>query len=330
MLSRFQSKSGADAIALDLPGMDLVAGAIDSHVHCCPHINARTVTVFDAVRQAARARMRAIGLMDVFADTSGLAALACRELGDTGVEVFGGVILEPYVGGLAVASSSCAVDGLWPGDGRALCLPAVPSHQVRGAFRRPRPSLRPRLPRNSRRRRTAGASSGDHRPLYCSGRRLQTATCRRRRLCGWFRRPGGAAPSAFWSLPRIWTAIRPRRSPRKAPIRVRFLRHEPCHSGRSDHDRQGTAPVLTGAALAVAETIRRVGPDRVVLSSDSGSYVLPPPVEAFRELMVMIRSEGFDDDAIRLMTVHNTARLFKVGEGFKRFDELPRATSEGS
>ena len=58
--------------------------------------------------------------------------------------------------------------------------------------------------------------------------------------------------------------------------------------------------------------------------------LLPPPVEAFRELIVMIRSEGFDDDAIRLMTVHNTARLFKVGAGFKRFDELPRATSEGS
>ena len=75
MLSRVQSKSGSDAIALDLPGMDLVAGAIDSHVHCCPHINARTVTVFDAVRQAARAGMRAIGLMDVFANTSGLAAL---------------------------------------------------------------------------------------------------------------------------------------------------------------------------------------------------------------------------------------------------------------
>jgi hypothetical protein len=27
---------------------------------------------------------------------------------------------------------------------------------------------------------------------------------------------------------------------------------------------------------AVAETIRRVGPERVVLSSDSGSHVLPP------------------------------------------------------
>ena len=59
--------------------------------------------------------MRAIGLMDVFANTSGLAALACRELGDLGVEVFGGVILEPYVGGLSVASVEAALSGLWPG-----------------------------------------------------------------------------------------------------------------------------------------------------------------------------------------------------------------------
>src|SRR4051812_22943291 len=117
--------SGTDASALDLPGMDLVADAIDSHVHCCPHINARTVTVFDAVRQAARAGMGAIGLMDVFANTSGFAALACRELGDLGVEVFGGVILEPYVGGLSVASVEAALSmGYGPGTGaRFVSLP---------------------------------------------------------------------------------------------------------------------------------------------------------------------------------------------------------------
>ena len=50
--------------------------------------------------------MRAVGLMDVFANTSGLAALANRELGHLGVEAFGGIILEPYAGGLSRSPAS--------------------------------------------------------------------------------------------------------------------------------------------------------------------------------------------------------------------------------
>ncbi len=33
----------------EYPGMEFLRGAIDSHVHCCPHINLRTVSLFDAV-----------------------------------------------------------------------------------------------------------------------------------------------------------------------------------------------------------------------------------------------------------------------------------------
>lgn len=31
-----------------LPGVELLEGAVDNHVHACPHLNARTVTVFEA------------------------------------------------------------------------------------------------------------------------------------------------------------------------------------------------------------------------------------------------------------------------------------------
>ena len=86
-----------------MPGMEMLRGAIDSHVHCCPHINGRTVSVFEAVRAAAEAGLRGVGLMDVFANSSGLAALAMRELDDLGVEVFGGIILIVDVGlGIAI------------------------------------------------------------------------------------------------------------------------------------------------------------------------------------------------------------------------------------
>ena len=74
-----------------------------------------------------------------------------------------------------------------------------------------------------------------------------------------------------------------------------------------DAERHRFAPVTL---TSVAERIRRVGPESCVISSDSGSYVLPPPIEAFREMIVMIRESGFDDDALRRMTATNPARLF--------------------
>ena len=101
-----------------IAGMERLKGAVDSHVHCCPHINDRTATVFDAARQAAAAGMKGLGLMDVFANTSGLAALAMRELGHLDVDVFGGIILEPYVGGVSARVVATALDmGYGPGTG---------------------------------------------------------------------------------------------------------------------------------------------------------------------------------------------------------------------
>ncbi len=333
MQSRVQNKSGLDAIALDLPGMDLVAGAIDSHVHCCPHINARTVTVFDAVRQAARAGMRAIGLMDVFANTSGFAALACRELGDLGVEVFGGVILEPYVGGLSVASVEAALSmGYGPGTGARFV--SLPCHHTKFVAR------------------SEGRS-----PAYvdaCLGipaeGELPDPLPEIIDLCVATDVVFNTGHLSAAEALRVVSAAR-RRGAERILVPASYLDSDTAEEiasqgaylefgffvmshatqvGQTMIDKERHRFSLVQLS-AVAETIRRVGPDRVVLSSDSGSYVLPPPVEAFRELMVMIRSEGFDDDAIRLMTVHNTARLFKVGEGaLKPFDELPRAASEGS
>ena len=62
----------------------------------------------------------------------------------------------------------------------------------------------------------------------------------------------------------------------------------------------------------VAASIRAAGPEQTILSSDSGSFVLAPPVEAFREWLVMIESAGFDAAAIRRMAADNPARVFKL------------------
>jgi hypothetical protein len=57
--------------------------------------------------------------------------------------------------------------------------------------------------------------------------------------------------------------------------------------------------------------IRAAG-DRCILSSDAGVFLLPPPVEAFREYLLLVQSEGFSDEEIRRMTSTNPAALFGV------------------
>lgn len=67
---------------MELDAIDLT-GRYDNHIHCCPHINARSLNLYDAVQDAEKEKMMAIGLMDNFSVTSGYASLinsVCRIL----------------------------------------------------------------------------------------------------------------------------------------------------------------------------------------------------------------------------------------------------------
>ena len=136
------------------PGAELLIGAVDGHVHACPHLNGRSVDVFEAVEQAAAAGMRAIGLMDNFCSSVGYAALARRRLSHLGVEVFGGVILEPQVGGLSVEVVRAAIGVGYPdGENRHAAdgarFVSLPTHHTRtvaqaeGPMRRTSPPALP-------------------------------------------------------------------------------------------------------------------------------------------------------------------------------------------
>ena len=46
-------------------------GRYDNHIHCCPHINKRSLNIYDAIKDAEKEKMAAIGLMDNFSITSG-------------------------------------------------------------------------------------------------------------------------------------------------------------------------------------------------------------------------------------------------------------------
>ena len=76
----------------------ILRGAIDNHIHCCPHINERSTNIFEVVRYAEKNKMYAIGLMDNFSNTSGYAALVKKFFPKMKLKVFGGLIMEPPSG----------------------------------------------------------------------------------------------------------------------------------------------------------------------------------------------------------------------------------------
>ena len=299
-----------------IPGMELLEGAVDSHVHCCPHINGRTVTVFDAVRQAAAAGLKGIGLMDVFANSSGLAALATRELGHLGVEVFGGIILEPYAGGLSARVVETALDmGYGPGSGARFV--SLPCHHTRfvaesegrgpayvedclaipasGPLPDPLPEIMDRVAERDVVFNT-GHVTGEEAIRVVEEARERGV----QRIL---------APASYFTVDEAKAIA-------GLGAYVEFAFFVMSHATQVgmtmiDAEKHRFAPV---ALDLVAEKISAVGPERTVLSSDSGSFILPPPVEALREWLLMIASEGFPADAIRRMVAGNPAELFKLGE----------------
>lgn len=301
-----------DAMTNTLPGMHLLKGAVDSHIHCAPHMNERTVTAFDAVRQAAAAGMRGIGILDIFGNTSGLAALAMRELGHLGIDVFGGVILEPYVGGVSVRSVEAALKmGYGPGDGaRYISLPCHNTQYIARAEKRspafiegcfavpandPIPDPLPEILDL-----IAAADvvfNTGHLAAYEVVRVIEEARKRGVKRI--------VSPASYFSVDEAraiadlgaWCEF------------AFFVMSHATQVGQtmSDKEKHRFGFVTLDS---VAKKIQAIGPARTILSSDSGSYVLPPPVEAFREFLIMIQSAGFSDDEVRLMSGPNPAAAF--------------------
>lgn len=303
--------SDSDSIGREPPGMEFLRGAIDSHVHCCPHINLRSITLFDAVRAASKAGLRGIGLMDVFANTSGLAALANRELGPLGIEVFGGIILEPYVGGLSVRAVETAL-GMGYGGGGARFV-SLPCHHTafvaRSEGRSPAyiesclaipetGELPDPLPEIIDRCTEAGAVFNLG---HLSGpEAVQLSAAAARRGCA-----SMLVPAAYLEEDEAEAVV-------AAGARLEYSFFVFSHATSIpqtmiDAERHCFPRADFARAVSI---IRRVGSENVVISSDSGTVVLPPPVEALREFIMMLIGCGIGADAIRQMIRDTPGRLF--------------------
>jgi Family of unknown function (DUF6282) len=70
---------------------------------------------------------------------------------------------------------------------------------------------------------------------------------------------------------------------------------------------------IAAASLdGMVERIRAAPAEMVVLSSDCGVSLLPPPVEGLRQFVLLLEAAGLDRESLRPMLHDNPKRLFRV------------------
>lgn len=298
-----------------LPGSELLEGTVDSHVHACPHLNARTVTVFDAVRQAAAAGMHGLGLMDNFCNSAGYAALAMQELGDLGVDVFGGLIMEPPAGGVTLEAVEAAL-GYGYGRGTAARFVSLPTHHTRhiatlerrskiyiesclaipetGDLSDPLPAILDRIVEADVVLNTGHISGPE------AVRLVELAKQRGiQRIL---------APASHYQKDEVSELTK---LGAIAEFSFFFVSHA-TQAGLTHVDAQAhTVPPVSLPSMV--ELIRTATPAKTIVNSDGGVFILPPPVEALREFMLLLESAGLSRDDLRTMSSINPGQLFRVG-----------------
>jgi hypothetical protein len=304
--------SGRDGAGRGLPGADLLIGAADCHAHVCPHINARSIDVFEAVEEAARAGLAGLGLMDNFANSSGLAALAMRRLGHLGVDVWGGLIMEPPAGGVSAEAVRLALAyGYGSGGARFISLPTHHTRHVALIERRspayvetcfaapdnalpdPLPAILDLVAANDVVLNTGHVSGPEAIRLVEAARRSGIARI--------------LVPCSHYDdeVVRAVTTLGA-----YAELSFFFATHA-TQAGLTHVDAEAhTVPSVS--PLRMVELIRAAADERVVLSSDCGVFLLPPPVEGLREFLLLLETFGLSRDALRRMVADNPRALFRV------------------
>jgi hypothetical protein len=294
--------------------MDLLAGAVDAHVHACPHINARRLDVLEAVREAAVAGYAGIGFIDNFANASGYAALAARALPELGLDVFGGLVMEPPAGGVSPAAVRAAL-GYGYGPGQGARFVSFPTHATRHVAR-----LEGRSP--------AHVESCFHVPergplpsavaaiveLVAEADAVlnlgHLSAPEAIRLAEFARERGAErilAPANTFSPGEVVALC-------AAGAHVEFSFFFASHAtqvGLTHVDAEKHAIPFVPAP-EMAERIRAADPARVVLSSDCGSALLPPPVEGLRQFLLLLEACGIEREPLRRAVTETPARLFRV------------------
>lgn len=275
-------------------------GIIDLHYHSGPDVKPRKLNDLELMEQGVALGARAVVIKTHFSPTAGRAALVNQirreKYPNSEFELFGGIALNRSVGGL----NPFALEAELKLGAKVVWLPTVDSENE---FRRAGKSGGIRLVEN-------GRAVPELTPVFALIRDydvcLQTGH-----------------PSSDECFPIVEAA-------RKAGVQKIVVTHPEYHVvGMTlaqqkqlvrDYgvllEREYAQPVgdrFVSNLSSNAEAIREIGPDHIILATDSGQVNTPFWQDAVRESISYYRSAGIVEDDLRIMMVRNPGRMLGIG-----------------
>jgi Family of unknown function (DUF6282) len=279
--------------APDAVAADLLRGSIDIHVHSDPDDRPRSIDAIDVAKLAKTRGMRAIVLKNHYDPTGPLAYVVRKEV--PGIEIFGGVDLNLPVGGInpAAVDHMTKVSGGW---GRFVWMPTFDAeNQVK--------------------------YSNENRPFVSVARNGQLLPEVKQVIAliaknGLVLATGHSSPEEGLLLLREGRAQGVERMvvthALMAPVLMNLQQMQ-------EASKLGAFIEFVGGSLAgadanarmdtFADTIRKIGPEFCILSSDLGQRGNALPPDGFGAFLAALRRRGFSDAEIARMSKQNPARL---------------------
>lgn len=287
----------------------LLKGAYDLHVHCSPDVVRRAQDAYDLALAAHAAGMAGIGLKDHTTSTVGRCHTLNRAFPE-GPRFFSSIALNPPVGGLNPA----AVETALAGGVDMVYLPTYSAaHHIElvGEDVTPVPHPGDGVQRLSmlddqgnllRDVQTIIELIAAHDAVLATGHispHESLAVLSNASASGVRRM---VVTHASQSVPAMSIEDQKRAVALGAMIEHCFLAVTECCPGSISIE-------------SIAQQIRSVGCEHVILSSDFGQPANGPPVEAFGQHVKRLREMGFDAQSLRIMLAENPARLVENRKG---------------
>ena len=269
---------------------------IDVHVHSLPDSEPWAMDGIEVAKIAKARGMRGIVLKSHWEPTAVLAYLARKEV--PGLEVFGGICLSQAVGGInpAAVEEMAKVTGGW---GRVVWMPTLDAENVRRGSNLPFTSV---------------SRNGELLPAV---KQVLALIARNKLVLA----TGHSSPEEDLMLVREGRRLGVEHiivtHPMSSSVRMNVVQMQEAAKAGAFLE-MVYVPTLTNESINrkaqfsladVADTIRKVGPDSVILSTDLGQVGFPPPPDGLAAYITGLQAQGITKREVDRMTKVNPALL---------------------
>jgi hypothetical protein len=283
----------------------LMKGALDLHVHSGPSIMERQIDHFEAVEQAAAAGMAGILFKDHHYSVSPTIPIMERILGDLGVSMYGGLVLNNSTGGF----NPYVVDSILKHGAKMIWMPTAHSaNHIRTNFRKTRLAARVALkpPKMLTILDDMGHVIDPVKEILDSIAEFDAIL--------------SSGHLHVWEIWKLFEEAEARGVKRKIvnhPMYGLHFTHDDIREIAETYD----ALIEQSACLYIDSRfnvftpeeleadIRAAGVEHSSIGSDLGQVDNPTPVEGMRQAIKLCLALGFTDDEVRLMVRDNPAKL---------------------